>query len=629
MSMVGAQGEIAFRQPRLALAAAGILCAGAIAASAFTGGPLAPALLMLALAIPSALFATYLATLRRIRDYTVWSEGAVAVRWLSGPWLCVGAGVIVALAGALMLGLRLFRFEPLDWLLLAFTAPVFWGVWRLTRGRLRREFQPVFRIGRPLWTAALVTALAMALADVGLRLAIGTVALQPLEHAAHLEGSLLMSLLARVGGLWAEMEGQAIATLVAQGGAGEFLALAFVMLGKSVFYLFAALSLAAFLVPVAEYARILAPPLAAERPPVVPTGRAARASVALMIAFGLVYLPAVQVAEMALRANPSILAAPERARITVEQIGDVLVREGTIRELQRAQVDVAAHRETALAGLSGALDAGFDRMRGNVDLYLDWYYSLPSEYVRLAAMLTGSAEELLARRIAEALETGDPFAEATTLLSEALAVDAALMVSYRETASAIIAENRVEPGADVDVETVAHFTIADALHLPTPTAFTTTSQRLGIGAASGGIAGIATAIVVRRAVASLSAKGSLRVAAKALQVVGSRTLGGFGGAAAGAAAGGTLGSVVPGFGTALGAIAGGIAGGIGVGLGTDYLLLKLEETLSRETNRNAILAAIDENEVRARQSLGLPSRTSLEDASPVAGVALRGGIDGR
>jgi len=66
-----------------------------------------------------------------------------------------------------------------------------------------------------------------------------------------------------------------------------------------------------------------------------------------------------------------------------------------------------------------------------------------------------------------------------------------------------------------------------------------------------------------------------------------------------------------------------------VGLGTDYLLLKLEETLSRETNRNAILAAIDENEVRARRSLGLPSRTSPLDSPPVAGVALRGNIDGR
>jgi hypothetical protein len=328
----------------------------------------------------------------------------------------------------------------------------------------------------------------------------------------------------------------------------------------------------------------------------------------LAVLLALVYLPAVYVAETTLRANPAMLAAPERVKITVERIGDVLVREGTIRELQRAQIDVAEHREAALAGLTVALDAGFDQMRGNVDLYLDWYYSLPSEYARLAALLTGGGEELLARKLEEALAAGDPFADATALLTEALAVDAALTASYRETASAIIAANRVEPGSNTDVETAARFEITDILHLPTPVAFTSTGQRLGIGAASGGIAGIATAIVARRAVASLSAKGSVRVAARALQAVAGRTIGGVGGAAAGAAAGGTLGSVVPGFGTALGAIAGGIAGCIGVGLGTDYLLLKLEETLSRETNRNEILAAIDENEARTRRSLDLPSQ---------------------
>jgi hypothetical protein len=605
------------------------MTAGAIAAIAFTGGPLAPALFMLALAMPSALLTTYLATLRRIRNLAIWSEGSMAIRWLSGPWLSIGAGVAVAVAGALMLGLRAVRAEPLDWLLLAFSAPVFWGIWLLMRNRLRRQFQPVYRIGRSLWSAAVLTSIVMVIVDFGTLLATGAGSAKHVGEAALPGSSMLVSFVYGIGGLWAGMESLAIATLATQGGAGELFALGFVALGKGVFYLFAALTLAAFCVPAAEYARILAPPLATDKPPAVPAGRVGRAGAGLMILLAFVYLPAVQLAETALRANPAMLMAPERAKITVERIGDVLVREGTIRELQRAQVDVAEHRETALAGLAVALDAGFDRMRDNADLYLDWYYSLPSEYARLAALLTGSAEELLARKLEENLAAGDPFADASSLLVEALAVDAALSAAYREAASAIIAANRIEPGADADVETIARFDIAEVLHLPTPVAFTTTSQRLGIGAASGGLAGLATAIVVRRAVASLSAKGSVRLAAKALQVVAGRTFGGFGGAAAGAAAGGTLGSVVPGFGTALGAVAGGIAGAIGVGLGTDYLLLKLEETLSRETNRNAILAAIDENETATRRSLDLPPRASPPGSSPATGIALRGSIDGR
>ncbi|HSP26236.1 MAG TPA: hypothetical protein VLQ65_13780 [Saliniramus sp.] len=237
MSMVQAQGAFGFRpQPlvlTLALVVAGF--AGAIAVSAFMGGPFAPALLVLALAVPSALLATYLATLRRIRNFAVWSEGAAAVRWLSGPWLCIGTGVVVAVVGALVLGLRLVRFERLDWLLLAMTAPVFWSVWRLTRSRLRRQFQPVYGIGRPLWSAALVAAAVMVVVDVGARLATGVVA-TPSAGAAALPGSsLLVHFVAGIGSFWAETEGFAMAALAAQGAAGGLLALCLMVIGKGVF----------------------------------------------------------------------------------------------------------------------------------------------------------------------------------------------------------------------------------------------------------------------------------------------------------------------------------------------------------------------------------------------------------
>jgi hypothetical protein len=608
---------------RSRVATLAVLFAMAVAGAGFAnhhaGGPLGVALLFLAIAAPSALLATYLATLRRIRNYAVWSEGSLPVRWLSGPWLCIGAGAFMAIAGAVMLALRVGRFERLDWILLAATAILFPIVWGATRRRLHGQYQPVYRIGRPLWSASLITAGAMVLVDIGLRLAAGDLP----DHAslraafeAHMGDNALLGtssvaiFINGIGGFWAGFESFFLASIASEGIVG-IAALALVALGKGALYLFVALTIAAFLVPRREYARILAPPVVSDLPPAVAPGRMGRVVSGLMILLVFAYLPGVLLAETGLRIYPAISEAPERARISVERIGDVLVREGTLRELELVRADATEQRQFALVEVTAALDAGFERMRGNADLYLDWYYSLPAEYARLASLLMGNAEELIARKLQESLGAGDPFAAAGAALAEALASDAALQAAYRERASAIIAANRIEPGADVDVETVG-FAGLDTLALPDPVAFTSIGQRLGIGAAGGGMAGIASALIARRAVASLVARGSLRIAAKALQVAGGRAIGGFGGAAAGAAAGGVAGSVVPGLGTAIGALAGGIVGGLGVGLGVDYAVLKLEEALSRETNRAGIIAAIDAKEAELRRDLGRVAGAPLQ-----------------
>jgi hypothetical protein len=64
----------------------------------------------------------------------------------------------------------------------------------------------------------------------------------------------------------------------------------------------------------------------------------------------------------------------------------------------------------------------------------------------------------------------------------------------------------------------------------------------------------------------------------------------------GGTAGGVGGSVVPGAGTGTGAVVGGIAGGIAVMVGVDFLALKLEEEVARETFEADLIRAIDEAE---------------------------------
>ncbi len=69
--------------------------------------------------------------------------------------------------------------------------------------------------------------------------------------------------------------------------------------------------------------------------------------------------------------------------------------------------------------------------------------------------------------------------------------------------------------------------------------------------------------------------------------------GGAGGALGGALAGGAIGSVVPLVGTTLGAAIGGVVGALATGVTVEYLILKLEEQISRSAFQDQILSAIN------------------------------------
>lgn len=243
------------------------------------------------------------------------------------------------------------------------------------------------------------------------------------------------------------------------------------------------------------------------------------------------------------------------------------------------------------AALERAANAGFDAMAGNVDLYLDAYYSLPAEYLRIASLVSGSEalEQKLAKDLQERLMMGAPFGAYEGQLAAALRSAEQVRTIYESMVDQVLETAALDLPADARIEVVAT-TTRSALALPTPEGvLTTTGGRAGTAAAAAA-GGLVAAFVVKKVVA----KGTLKLASKAVvKVALSKTAGASGGAGAGAAAGAAIGSIVPGVGTAAGAIVGGIAGAVAVGVGVDYLLLKLEETWSREGFRQQILASIE------------------------------------
>ena len=580
-------------------------------------GPAAPAAFLLTLALPGAAFAAYLAQLRRQHALGMWAPTSLPARILAGPWLRIALGLLGAMTLAMLAAVRLSAPEARDIALLALTPAVFVAVRTALRPRLLRQWRAPFAEGRALlWMALIATGGAVLVDMVAMQRLPPTVtadfvtALRDLRpQTAPLGDSALAALAADAAAVWTAFEHQA-RSLAADAGHTATLA---TDLGLAVLrapaLLMAALFTAAFFLPRDAHHRILAP--ATERTP--PPPEAARRRTAIlgglaMLVLGMLYPLLVLQAERAARHHypdgGMVAAAVQHA----ELIGDALYRPGTIRRLRAIQ-QAHPYPDPALGGqAAAALDAGFDAMRLQVDPYLDWYYSLPGEWGRLAALLGGDLEGHLERRLRATLEENAPFADLEALLFDALTQEHRAHRDRLAATRRILSESRLDPDPGATPQIIERMPLAQALAPPDAGGFTTTAQRFGLGAAPISAGGaMVGAMATRTLVARSTLRGTLRSSAVALgRVAAIRSGAASGGTATGAAVGAGLGSIVPGVGTAIGAALGGVVGGLGAGVAGEYLILKLEEHFARPTHKARILHALDQTQREMQTRLAAP-----------------------
>ena len=578
-------------------------------------GPLLPALFFLILAVPAGVFGTYLATLRRIHWLGAWSSDSFAVRWLSGPWVRLLSGFLLACLASATLSVRISVADRMDLTLLAagvgLAGLVLYGFGK----RLRAQFQPLYREGRALFWAAAISACLMSLVDPAVRFLTGAYsahatlgeAIAAAGHQAHWLGdSAVAQWVSAWGSTWSGLERFVLGQLVEDPGLGTWLALLLSGLLRFPLYFMLGLTFCAFVLPLAEYKRVLLPSTAADEPGALSSGRIAWASASATILVLFIYLPVVGLIETQIESQPASKAPEALAVRAVELIGDHYHAVGTMDEISRLAESMVAGRDDLLDPLDRALSRGFSLMRANVEGYLDWYYSLPGEWTRLAHLLTGNIEEHLRSRLSEQLSAGEPFATFEQEFEQALRGEARRVEEFRRLAGEVLEAGRVEVASEDEVHVVARGDREALLSLPIHSGITTLEQRLGVTAATAGISGVVAAAATRQVILRLATRGTLRTAATALaRLTLIRTGSSGGGAAGGAFLGGAIGSVVPGIGTAIGAALGGAIGGLAIGAGAEYLILKLEERFSREGHRQQLLASIDEAEAEVRQQFGL------------------------
>ena len=242
---------------------------------------------------------------------------------------------------------------------------------------------------------------------------------------------------------------------------------------------------------------------------------------------------------------------------------EVEALEAHARELS---AELAAEREATLVPL---INAAYDQRVQNVDAYLDWYYSLPADYERLIQFFTGTVEdgmrEQLTQRLNEGIDTSELEERFNYYLEQSAALQEDLMDELHKHEVHAVPEWLI-----VETQPLEEGFLSEPL-APTQQ-FLDASQRMGISAG----VGVITGVIAKKAAQKVLGKPFFKkIVAGLLEKLAFRGL---------LAEGGT--AIAPGVGTVIGIAAGGAV---------DFLFLKADEALNRESYHDEIVAAIEES----------------------------------
>ncbi len=547
-------------------------------------GPLVAAML---LALPVAAVLGWRDAVGRIHRLHPYEPGRLLHWWAGRRFVALAGCSLIALGltlAALFAGAFL---RGVDWAILVAAPVVQAGASRFWAPRLAGQFRHAIYARRAVAIAAQRTTVALLAAAWLLLAAVqGTAGSRPLGEAVHgLQQGLdeVPSAFVRSGldaAAWGVAGADAIASLALEPWSRAGLAALFLPLAL---FGFVSLALGGLGLGRDDWRRLIGGARSLDAPPPVSAATVATWSAVGAMA-AMLGAAAFAAAEQRLRSLDRPFAAQPRP--DCERIGATVYAVGTIARLDALAKALAGRLDTATAAACQALDEAGAAAAPGIESWLDWYFSLPAEWGRIAASLTGGAEDLLRRefegRVLAQPGVADRLRAVDALRSQALG---GLALRRREV-DALLARHRLalQPGACRVVAAVQ----------AEPTAAVDERFRVRLGG-SVAIGSVAAAIGAKTA-GKVGMKAAAKMAAKAAAAKGT-------GAAGGAMVGAAIGSVVPGAGTAVGAVVG-AATGLVIGTAVDAGLLKAEEALTRDALRAELQAALHEGLQPVRGSLG-------------------------
>lgn len=626
-------------------------------------------LLCLLLAVPIFSQLAYFRAIRRSHWLLVFCEGGRVRRYLSGVvWRLIVSSLIgLALAFVMVFRLRALAWQ--EWLTCAAAIPVFWIVAHFFARKFVQEADPRFhvfvRVRLSSWLTVPVLLLIYGALITGFSDPSAS-GFAPWTHQGN-EDQIISATVGELDALhqgWRALEAFVLGRISDLGEWGRTAAVVIFVVGNAAFFYGCASMLACFCIPQTELSRAFRQATTSAEPPAPTLAHAIISSALATIVVCALYLPSAAMIEASLmqlpperrpmrqvrelvtavqaglqptpvqvegisvpplrqaeeitpsvEVNPRLLSperSPRQSKIIVERIGDQFYRVGTIKEANDARLSLLSSHLQALDMLTREINSGFDLMEENIDVFLDWYYSLPAEYTRLAKILTGSFEGYLTENFSAILSQGAPFEEFEKRFSGLLESDSTLRRKYQATLERIFSGNSVtidnpnriivadeidDPSAILSYKSV----IASAQTRLMASGFFagvagTSSAAVGVkvtGAASKKITALVGKGIAKTIAKKIATKNAFKAAAKVAAKVAVKAATSKAASGVGMVVGGAIGSIVPIAGTTAGAIAGGVIVGLAFGVGADALLLELDESMNRSEFRAELIQALN------------------------------------
>ncbi|GJM14664.1 MAG: hypothetical protein DHS20C12_30670 [Pseudohongiella sp.] len=557
---------------------------------------------VLVVSTPIALAGIYGATVNQIRGLEIFARRGLLYRLLSGRPLKIAFWIVWALLCGFYMLLQFQLYGTSEWLLFFLVVPVFWFCYRFCRNLLRDELKPYLLTNQSLlWSRWLAPAIMVFLHIILLAVIGEAIVYDSVSEAISATGKSLSTgtgsaVIGVASSYLSYYEGLKLFAIGRLGMLDSLLALSLVCVASYVVFFNACVMLSSLLIPRAEYRRLLTPLSNSDFPEEINASTVGLSVAVTTFLTLFICLPTIGYLEAWLQRNPEVglRAQQSQAQVTVrlEQIDELFFNQGTLEQLEQARILALQNVDSSLALVEQEAEQAFLLMEGNVDSYLNWYYSLTAEYGRIGTLLVGNLEEYMTQNLREVLTDGDVFASVEQAFASALAEHDEARRVYQRSVEEIMAANRVEPAADSLVEVSERMVLEDVLRPPVHEEFVNFDQRMrvsGGGAAAGAVGGV----IVAKVIAKVAGKSTIKLAATATsKVVASKAIGSSAGAGAGAVAGAAIGSVIPGLGTAVGAVIGGVVSGVVVGVTIDKALIEIDELMNREEFRAELVAAI-------------------------------------
>lgn len=253
----------------------------------------------------------------------------------------------------------------------------------------------------------------------------------------------------------------------------------------------------------------------------------------------------------------------------VEIINNIMYKAGTLEEIETAKnIAYGASKDELISSINN----GYDKLINNVDLYLDWYYSLPAEYSRLIKLISGKLEKYMADTLKEKLLTNADFNVNTEVINKNADI-------LQDKINEILKNNQITNNIG-DYRVITNLNVENIYELGSVEPLINIKNRIIASAGGGLAAGAVVGTVVGKIVSKTFFKTTAKAIAKA-------SAGKVLSAAAGAVAG-TAASIFT-------SPVGGIAVGTAAGIAIDKSLLSLEEAVNREKYKQEIVSSIEES----------------------------------